>query len=102
MRTLDVAEVSIDESGRLLIRPREPDDSFQFVYRAAAEVGWDPVQACFTCPKPREWSYVRWFQQARSAVGSELGWTLKVTRRTTWTNIPDVLREEIRAASLAG
>jgi hypothetical protein len=98
MRTLEVAEISIDESGRLLIRPRDADDSFQYVYRAAAEVSWDPAQACFTCPQPREWSYLQWFEHARGAVRSELGWNLKVTRRTTWTNVADDLREKICSA----
>ena len=98
MRTLEVAEISIDENGRLLIRPRVADDSFQYVYRAAAEVRWDPAQACFTCPPPREWSYVRWFEHARGAVQAELGWHLEVTRRTRWTNVADDLRDEIYSA----
>ena len=99
MRTLEVAEVTIDEGGRLLIRPTEADGSFQFVYRAGAEVSWDAGRASFACPKPREWSYVRWFQQARDAVRSELGWNLKITRQTIWTNATAALREEISSAS---
>jgi hypothetical protein len=102
MRTLEVAEISIDGRGRLLIRPSEVDDSFEYVYRAAAEVSWDPACVCFTCPKPHGWSYSQWFQHARGAVQSELGCDLKVTGRTIWTNVTDVLREEICSVPTAG
>jgi hypothetical protein len=102
MHALEVAEVSIHEDGRLLIRPRVANDGYQYVYRAAAEVSWDPALACFVCPRPREWSYLRWFQHARDAVRSELGCDLRITERTSWTNIADVLRSEISSASIAG
>jgi len=102
MQTVEVAEISIREDGRLLIRPREANDGYQSVYRAAAEVSWDPALACFVCPKPREWSYLQWFQHARDAIRSELGCELKITGRTSWTNVPNVLRDEISFAPIAG
>ena len=98
MQTLEVAEISIHEDGRLFIRPTEANDRYQHVYRAAAEVTWDPSVACFVCPAPREWSYLRWFRQARDAIRSELGCELQVTGRTSWSNVGDVLRAEISAA----
>jgi hypothetical protein len=100
MPKLEVAEVSIHEDGRLLIRPRDALDGFQYVYRAAAEVSWDPDEGCFVCPTPREWSYVRWFQHAREVIQSELGCDLEITGGTSWKNVTDVLRDEISA--LAG
>ena len=102
MRTLEVAEISIDNNGRLLIRPREAHDSFQYVYRAAAEVRWDPTKGCFACPVPRDWSYLKWFQHARGAVRVELGRDFEVNSRTTWTNVSDVLRDEICSTQAAG
>lgn len=102
MGALEVAEISIDEKGRLLIHPSEANDSFQYVYRAGAEVNWDQARSCFACPKPREWSYSRWFQHVRDAVRGELGLELKITARTAWTNVADVLREEICSARIAG
>lgn len=99
MRTLEIAEIAIDEGGQLLIRPAEADDSFQHVYRGAADVRWDSARACFTCPKPGEWSYLRWFQQARGVVGSELGRSLRITSRTTWTNVAEALRDQISSAA---
>jgi len=102
MRTLEVAEIAIHEDGRLLIHPSEADDSFKYVYRAAAEVGWDPALGCFVCPAPRDWSYLRWFQHARDTIRSELACHLAITDRTFWRNIGDALREEISSASIAG
>ena len=102
MRKIEVAGISIDEDGRLLIRPRRAEDIFQYVYRAAAEVQWDEVQACFATPKPREWSYLQWFQHARAAIRSELGRDFELNGRTTWANVPDLLRAEIFATLAAG
>jgi Integron Cassette Protein Hfx_Cass5 len=102
MRTVEVAEISIDEAGRLLIRPTHADPLFQYVYRAAAEVSWDSVQSCFTCPKPRERLYVEWFQHARDVVRSELGCNLELNSQTAWTNIPEGLRAEILSGRIAG
>jgi hypothetical protein len=99
---IEVAEISIDEDGRLLIRPRQAEEIFQYVYHAAAEIQWDGDQACFATPKPREWSYLQWFQHARVAIRSELGRDFELNGRTTWANIPDVLRAEISTALTAG
>jgi hypothetical protein len=101
MRTLEVAEISIQEDGRLLIRPREANDWYQHIYRAAAEVSWDAALASFVCPAPREWSHLRWFQHARDALRSELGCDLEITERTSWKNVGGVLREQISTASVA-
>jgi hypothetical protein len=102
MHALEVAEISVDDDGRLLIRPWEANDAYQYVYRAAAQISWDPAIACFVCPKPREWSYTRWFRHARDAIRSELGCDFEITDRTAWTNVPDVLRDEISSVSIAG
>jgi hypothetical protein len=101
MRKIEVANISIDQDGRLLIHPRRAEDIFQYVYRAAAEIQWDGDQACFATPKPREWSYLQWFQHARDAIRSELGRDFELNDRTTWANIPDGLRAEISSATAA-
>jgi hypothetical protein len=102
MRKIEVADISIDEDGRLRIRPRQAEEIFQYVYRAAAEIHRDGDQACFATPKPREWSYLQWFQYARVVIRSELGRDFELNGRTTWANIPDVLRAEISSALTVG
>jgi hypothetical protein len=102
MESLEVAEISIDADGRLLIRPREAARSFEYVYRAGAEVTWDEARSSFACPTPREWPYSRWFQQARDAVRGELGLEFKITSHTAWTNVTDAVREDICSVPVAG
>ena len=102
MGSLEVAEISIDADGRLLIRPREAAESFEYVYRAGAEVTWDQARSSFACPKPREWSYSRWFQLARDAVRGEVGLEFTITSRTAWTNVTDAVREDICSMLAAG
>lgn len=102
MESLEVAAIVIDVDGRLLIRPQEVRSSFEYVYRAAAEVTWEEARSCFVCPRPREWSYSRWFQQARDAVRGELGLEFKITPSTAWINVTDALREDICSVSAAG
>jgi Integron Cassette Protein Hfx_Cass5 len=91
----EIVEVRIDGGGKLLVRPQV--GTFPYIYRAAMEVGWDPDNRTLFGPKPREWSYLRWFQQIVATVEGEYGVRLVITPQTTWTNIPDALRAEIEA-----
>ena len=96
MARIPVEEIRIDESGRLHLHPRLAEGSdYEFVYRAAMEVYWDPVSASLFSPVPRERSYLDWFRQIVAAVRSEYGDRLAVSGRTQWTNVPGDLRREI-------
>jgi hypothetical protein len=89
-------EVSIDPSGRLIVRPQLPTDAdFAFIYRAAMEVSWDPTARTLVTPTPRNWSAARWFEQVAGAVHSEYGKRLVVTPRTRWREVPPDARSEI-------
>lgn len=88
-----IAEVGIDEVGRLYVRPTST--SFDFFYRAAMEVNWDAATRRLFSPKPREWTYLDWFKQIIAAAADEYGTALRVTPDTAWTNIPAGLRAEI-------
>jgi hypothetical protein len=91
----EIVEVRIDEGGRLLVRPQV--GTFPHIYRAAMEVRWDSDNRALFSPKPREWSYLRWFQQIVAAAADEYGVRLIITPRTTWSDVPDALRAEIEA-----
>lgn len=91
----EIAEVRIDGGGKLLVRPQL--GTFPYIYRAAMEVQWDADNSALYSPTPREWSYLRWFQQIVAAVAGEYGVRLVVTPQTTWTNVPAALRTEIEA-----
>jgi Integron Cassette Protein Hfx_Cass5 len=91
----EIVEVRINGEGKLLVRPQV--SAFPYIYRAAMEVGWDPDNRTLFSPKPREWSYLRWFQQIVAAAAAEYDVRLVITPQTTWSDVPDALRAEIEA-----
>ena len=88
-----IAEVGIDQGGKLYVRPS--GHAFPYIYRAAMEVGWDPSRGVLFAPKPREWPYLDWFRQIVAAAASEYGVRLRIDATTVWTDIPDPLRTQI-------
>jgi hypothetical protein len=50
-------------------------------------------------PPPKEWSYLRWFQQIVAAVKGEYGRTLVITAATRWQNIDDSLNMTISSGA---
>lgn len=97
MKEEAVSEVGIDERGSLYLRPS--NTSFEYIYRAGKEVHWDPERRLLHSPKPREWSYVRWFEQIIAAAVEEYGVRLMLTPSTVWSNVPTDLRAAISKAS---
>jgi hypothetical protein len=97
MKIHKIAQVRIDETGSLYVKPVEGD--FAHIYRAAMEVNWSSNQLALFSPKPREWSYARCFQQIVTAVEQEYGVNLVLTPSTEWREIPDSLRHEIEELS---
>lgn len=89
----NIAEVGIDEVGRLYVRPTST--SFDYIYRAAMEVKWDAANRRLSSPKPREWTYLDWFKQIVAAAADEYGTALRVTPDTGWTDVPAELQDEI-------
>jgi len=92
-----IAEVGIDDEQRLWLRPSKV--SFDCVYRAAMEVHWDDEQKRLFSPKPREWTYLQWFDQIITAAADEYGVRLKLTPSTLWRNVPDELKTSIQDSS---
>jgi len=93
MKTDCISEVGIDKQERLFLRPES--QTFEYVYRAAAEVGWDNEEKVLFSPRPREWSYYEWYRHIIGVVKSEYGCELFLCDKTKWTNIPDDLKQQI-------
>ena len=55
-----IAEVGIQDSGGLYVRPTR--ESLPYIYREGVEVHWDTKKKLLYSPKPREWSYFDWFR----------------------------------------
>jgi DNA-binding transcriptional regulator/RsmH inhibitor MraZ len=90
MNTDSIAEVAIDDDGRLLVSPSS--HSYPMIYREAVEVHWDAVGRFLYSPKPREWSYLDWFKHIIDTAGD-----LVLSADTRWKNIPADLRIEAEA-----
>ena len=80
-----IARVEIDSDRRLHVVPASQE--FPFIYRAGMEVGWDADLRSLHSPKPRDWSYMRWFQQILAAAAEEYGCKLVLTDDTAWVNV---------------
>jgi hypothetical protein len=96
VREVSIEEVSVDPLGCLVVRPRlSTNADLAFIYRAAADISWNPESRSLIAPAPKEWSYADWFDQMRFAVSSEYGQRLTLTADTAWANVPDEVRAEI-------
>jgi hypothetical protein len=82
-----IAEVAIDEQGRLLITPTS--NTYPMIYREAVEVHWDAKGRFLYFPKPREWSYLDWFKHIVDTAGD-----LVLSADTKWRNVPEDLRND--------
>ena len=71
MTTDQIIEIGIDHEDRLYIRPEK--QTFEYIYRAAAEVGWDNKEKVLFSPKPREWSYYVWYRHILDIAKDEYG-----------------------------
>jgi len=89
--TVPIADVFVDEQQKLCVRPELPHN-FAHIFRSAMEVHWCDATRCLYSPVPREWSYLRWYEQIVSAVLGEYGVRLSTTDKTTFHNVPDEVR----------
>ena len=91
-----ISKVEIDDAGKLHVFPA--GRSFPLIYREAMEVNWDAERRSLHSPRPREWSYSRWFQQILASA-REQGVSLYLSADTKWLNIePSVKTELLQAA----
>ena len=94
MQDVVISEIGIDEDGRLWVAP-QGNTSFEMIFRSGKEVHWDSDRKRLFSPRPREWTYPRWFEQILAAVAEEYGASLKLTRATVWRNVPEDLQAAI-------
>lgn len=96
MATDEIIEIGIDNEGRLYIKPLT--SQFQYIYRLAVEVNWDSSKKILYSPKPRDWTYLKWYNHI-IATAIECGCQLQLTKKTEWVNIPDELKTEILSSN---
>jgi hypothetical protein len=97
MRIDIIKEIGIDDLGRLFITPEK--ERFTLIYRSAAEVHWDDSKSFLYSPKPREWTYLDWFNHIISVVKTDYGVDLYLTKNTLWIDIPELIKEQIQSGA---
>jgi hypothetical protein len=95
MRHDTIAEIEIDGDGRLHVVPTA--HTFPYIYREGVEVNWDDSRRSLHSPKPREWSYARWFSHILATASSQ-GCELQVAPGTRWLNIDPGTKAEVLQA----
>lgn len=95
MKTEEIAAIGVDELGRIYIAPS--GQTFEYIYRSAADVRWDSERLCLHSPIPREWSLLNWYQHIVGIAEVDYGVALKVTSNTQWTNVDPGLKSQIEA-----
>ncbi|MPL94479.1 hypothetical protein SDC9_40633 [bioreactor metagenome] len=93
-RVDEIIEIGIDSKERLFLKPKR--EKFTLIYRTATEVHWDEKGKYLYSPKPREWDYLDWYKQITSVIETDCNCRLLLTYRTTWTNISDELKKQIK------
>ena len=91
MERVTISQVEIDGDGQLHVVPA--DRSFAYIYREGMEVQWDAARTSLHSPKPREWSYARWFKQILAAARAQ-DCQLELSSNTRWLNIDAGLKEQ--------
>lgn len=91
MRQDTIAVIEIDGAGQLHVVPSS--QAFPYIYREAMEVNWDTVRLSLHSPKPREWSYGRWFQQILAAAHAQ-ECDLRLAESTQWLNVDRGIKDE--------
>ncbi|MFN4246390.1 MAG: hypothetical protein ACK4EY_01625 [Flavipsychrobacter sp.] len=92
----EIIELGIDNEGRLYIKPST--SQFLYIYRLAAEVNWDNNEKILYSPKPRDWTYLKWYNHIITTA-IEYGHQLQLTEKTEWVNVPDDLKTEILSSN---
>ncbi len=63
--------------------------SYQYIYREAAGIYWDPERNGFKSTKMQNWPCSQWFNHIVSVTHSGLGVELKLATNIEWSNIPE-------------
>ncbi len=91
-----ILSIEIDNAGKLHIKSEFT--KFTLIYRTATEVHWNPEKQTLYSPKPRDWTYLEWFEHIIKVAKEECSCELNVTEQTEWINIPNELKKEITKA----
>ncbi|MGY3212798.1 hypothetical protein [Mucilaginibacter sp. HD30] len=93
MNVDNIKEIQIDDLGRLRIYPER--EVFTLIWRSATEVHWDEKNSFLYSPKPREWSYLNWYQHIIGVIETEYHCKLLLTPDTKWVSISQTCKDQM-------
>lgn len=95
MKTEVIKEIRVLDSGKLLLELESGgSDSYQYVYREAAGVYWEPNLKGFISSEPKDWNYSTWFTHMLDIV-KQIGIDLKLSDQTIWSGLDKLEQEQI-------
>jgi hypothetical protein len=99
MRDELIAAVTMDEIGRLLLKPAET--LFDDLHMTGAwGFRWDAPTRSLAIPPPSEWTHGNWFEHVVTMIGQQYGVHLKLGPQTQWTSVPSMVQAELEAANV--
>ncbi len=93
MKSFKISKVWIDASNRLCIKPQKV--TFEQIYRSATGVQWNFKERFLYSQSMLSILPTDWYLRILSAVESEYGCHLIITKRTKWDNIDESLKQLI-------
>ncbi len=69
---------------------------YQYIYREAAGVYWDPTLHGFKSTPMKEWSCAQWYKHIVAIARSGLEVELLLSDHVTWSNVPEKEKTEIQ------
>lgn len=90
-----IAQVSIDDVGRLRIAPRTR--SFPAIQKVYDDIMWDAERHDLCPAKRHEWGCLRWCRHMIRGVASSYGCTLMLHPETHWVDVPSRLKSDIES-----
>ncbi len=83
-----INSVEVTEGNELFLGLEgEGSPSYQYIYREAAGVYWDPQKHGFRSTELKDWGHAKWFSHIISVVRS-IGIELRLSDDATWSDIP--------------
>lgn len=94
-----IAKVVLDTNLGLLVIPKtESHEMYEYIYRAANGLRWNPEHHAFCAYEPKRWEPEELLQHIAATVVGELGEQLHFTQQTSWHGISPELERKLRNA----
>jgi hypothetical protein len=92
-----ITKIEVNDTGELLLSlESNGDPTYQYIYRAASGVYWDQDKYGFkSTPMKKDRSCFQWYNQIISAVKSELGVEMILSKNVSCTNLAEKDKAEI-------